>query len=191
MERINLFRYKRPVLKFSSFLILMLALLAPVLAMRFTLDFYKRSVIDSIYISHGRIAEKYRISRTTSLTTIIATLDSINNQLVQTSKRLQAQIDVLENHIKNFNDRMQPLHRILETLQKTDQNWIVLKQLIFGDSVRIDLYELYDPAIIRTADRLEKALLELGYKVNKSEEYDVLMQFLGRRISSVSVEGRR
>lgn len=169
----------------------MLALLAPVLAMRFTLDFYKRSVIDSIYISHGRIAEKYRISRTTSLTTIIATLDSINNQLVQTSKRLQAQIDVLENHIKNFNDRMQPLHRILETLQKTDQNWIVLKQLIFGDSVRIDLYELYDPAIIRTADRLEKALLELGYKVNKSEEYDVLMQFLGRRISSVSVEGRR
>lgn len=191
MERINLFRYKKPVLKFSSFLILTLSLIAPVLAMRFTLEFYKRSVINSIYLSHGRIVEKYKVSRATSLTGVITMLDSINNQLVQISKRLQAQINDLENHIKSFNDRMQPLCNILGALQKTDQDWVVLRKLIFDDSVRIDLYELYNPDTVKTADRLEKTLLDLGYKVSKNEEYDVLMQFLSKRISGVSVEGRR
>ncbi|AJC74606.1 hypothetical protein AJ81_00285 [Pseudothermotoga hypogea DSM 11164 = NBRC 106472] len=191
MERINLFRYKKPILKISSFLTLTLALLLPVFAMRFTLDFYKRSVIDSIYNNHVRIVEKYRISRSVSLPNVLSTIDAINNQLVQTSKRLQTQIDQLENHIKTFNERTEPLGNILRTLQRNDSNWIVLREFVYADSVKISLYELYDPSSVKTADQLEKVLIDLGYKVTKSNEYDAQMTFLGKRISSVSMEGRR
>ncbi|HBT40242.1 MAG: hypothetical protein H5T93_05995 [Pseudothermotoga sp.] len=191
MERINLFRYKKPILKLSSFLTLTFALLLPVFAMRFTLEFYKRSVINSIYNNHVRIAEKYRISRSVSLPSVLSTIDAINNQLVQTSKRLQTQIDHLESHIKAFNERMEPLGNILRTLQRNDSNWIVLKEFIYDDSVKVSLYELYDPGVIKTADRLEKVLINLGYKVTRSNEYDAQMTFLGKRISGVSMEGRR
>jgi len=191
LERINLFRYKKPILKISSFLTLTLALLLPVFAMRFTLDFYKRSLIDSIYNNHVRIVQKYRISRSVSLPNVLSTIDAINNQLVQTSKRLQTQIDQLESHIKTFNERTEPLGNILRTLQRNDSNWIVLREFVYADSVKISLYELYDPSSVKTADQLEKVLINLGYKVTKSNEYDAQMTFLGKRISSVSMEGRR
>ncbi len=191
MERINLFRYKKPILKLSSFLTLTFALLLPVLAMRFTLDFYKRSMIDSIYSSHGRIIEKYGIARSVSLPSVLSTLEAINSQLVQTSKRLQTQIDYLENHIKTFNERMEPLGSILRNLQTNDRNWVVLREFVYTDSVKIVLYELYDPSTTKTSDQLEKVLINLGYKVTKSSEHDAPMAFLGKRISSVSMEGRR
>jgi len=166
-------------------------LLLPVLAMRFTLEFYKRSMIDSIYSSHGRIIEKYRITRSVPLTSVLSTLDAINSQLVQTSKRLQTQIDYLESHIKSFNERMEPLGSILRNLQTNDRSWVVLREFVYGDSVKIVLYELYDPSMAKTSDQLEKVLINLGYKVTKSSEHDAPMAFLGKRISSVSMEGKR
>lgn len=191
MEKINLFRFKRPILKFSSFMTLTVALLLPVLAMRFTLDFYKRMAIETTYNTYSSVVEKYRINRRLSLNNVLTMLNQINDQLLQTSKRLQAQIDYLENYIKNYNDRMEPLLSLLKTLQKSDQNWIVLKEFIYDDSVRINLYELYDPSAARKLEQIEQVLMAFGYRVTKSNEYDATMQLLNKRISSVLMEGRK
>jgi hypothetical protein len=148
-------------------------------------------MIDSIYSSHGRIIEKYRITRSVPLPSVLSTLDAINSQLVQTSKRLQTQIDYLESHIKSFNERMEPLGSILRNLQTNDRSWVVLREFVYGDSVKIVLHELYDPSMAKTSDQLEKVLINLGYKVTKRNEHDAPMAFLGKRISSVSMEGKR
>ncbi len=192
MERINLFRYKKPILKVSSFIVFTVALLSPVLAMRFTLEFYKRSVINSIQLNHSTIVGKYRLNLTnTPLPSLLSTIDNINNQLVQTSKRLQAQIDHLEAHIKNYNEKMEPLARALTSLQKNDQNWLVLRRLEYGDSFKVELYELYEPNAFKKSDLLEKVLLESGYKVSKNVIYDTSMPFLNSRISNMIIEGRK
>lgn len=192
MERINLFRYKKPILKVSSFIVFTVALLSPVLAMRFTLEFYKRSVINSIQLNHSTIVGKYRLNLTnTPLPSLLSTIDNINNQLVQTSKRLQAQIDHLEAHIKNYNEKMEPLARALTSLQKNDQNWLVLRRLEYGDSFKVELYELYEPNAFKKSDLLEKVLLESGYKVSKNVIYDTSMPFLNSRILNMIIEGRK
>lgn len=192
LERINLFRYKKPILKVSSFIVFTLALLSPVLAMRFTLEFYKRSVINSIQLDHNVIAGKYRLNlANTPIPSLLSTIDNINNQLVQTSKRLQAQIDYLEAHMKNYNEKMEPLVRALGSLQKNDQNWLVLRRFEYGDSFKVELYELYELDALKRADLLEKVLMESGYKVSKNVIYDTSMQFLNRRISNVVIEGRK
>ncbi|MEN3007947.1 hypothetical protein [Pseudothermotoga sp.] len=192
MERINLFRYKRPILKISSFIVFTAALLSPVLAMRFTLEFYKRSAINSIQLNHSKIVEKYKLNLVdTPLPSLLSALDKISNQLVQTSKHLQNQIDYLESHIKNHNEKMEPLIKVLSSLQKSDQNWIVLRQFEYDDSVKVELYELYEPYVSRKADLLEKVLMELGYKVSKNVTYDASMRFLNKKISNVIIEGRK
>lgn len=192
LERINLFRYKKPILKVSSFIVFTLALLSPVLAMRFTLEFYKRSVINSIQLNHNAIVGKYKLNlANTPIPSLLSRIDNINNQLAQTSKRLQAQIDYLEAHMKNYNEKMEPLVRALGSLQKNDQNWLVLRRFEYGDSFKVELYELYELDALKRADLLEKVLMESGYKVSKSVIYDTSMQFLNRRISNVIIEGRK
>lgn len=192
MERINLFRYKKPILKVSSFIVFTVALLSPVVAMRFTLEFYKRSVINSIQLNHNVIAGKYKLNlANTPIPPLLSNIDNINNQLIQTSRRLQAQIDYLEAHIKNYNEKVEPLVRVLHSLQKNDQNWLVLRRFEYGDSFKIELYELYELNALKKADLLEKVLMESGYKVNKNVIYDTPMRFLNRRISNVIIEGRK
>lgn len=192
MEKINLYRYKRQILKLSSFLILLAALLAPVFAIRFTSEFYKKSVIDSLKSEHSYVVQKYKIELKTS--TIRDQLENVINQnqvLYTMSKKLQERIDLLETHMLNYLSSSAHIKEVLNLWSKDSKNWMMLSQMNFDGQLLLTTYELYQPESRPTTEKIAQKMIELGYKVDKLVEYNTPMSFISMQLAKITIQGRR
>lgn len=192
MEKINLYRYKKQVLKLSSFFILLAALLAPVFAVRFTSEFYKKSVIDSLKAEHSYVLQKYKIElKVSGLKDQLQNTISQNQTLYTMSKRLQERIDLLETHMLNYSNSSAHIKEILNLWSKGQKDWMMLSQMNFDGQFLLTVYELYQPDTQPTIEKLAQKLIDLGYKVDKLVEYNTSMSFLSMQLTKITVQGRR
>lgn len=192
MEKINLYRRKKQVLKFSSFFILLIALLAPVFAVRFTSEFYKKSVIDSLRSEHSYVIQKYRIElKTSNMKDQLENVINQNQILYTTSKKLQERIDLLETHMLNYSNNSVHIKELLNLWSKEQKDWMMLSQMNFDGQLLFTIYELYQPDTQPTIEKLAQKLIELGYKVDKILEYNTSMSFLSMQLAKITVQGRR
>lgn len=192
MERINLYRRKKQVLKFSSFFILLIALLAPVFAVRFTSEFYKKSVIDSLKSEHSYVIQKYGIElKTSNMKDQLENVINQNQILYTTSKKLQERIDLLETHMLNYSNNSAHIKELLNLWSKEQKDWMMLSQMNFDGQLLFTIYELYQPDTQPTIEKLAQKLIELGYKVDRILEYNTSMSFLPMQLAKITVQGRR
>lgn len=192
MEKINLYRRKRQILKFSSFLVLLIALLAPVFAVRFTSEFYKKSVIDSLKSQHSYVLQKYKIEL--SVPEIKNQLNNVitqNQNLYTLSRKLQDRIDLLETHMVNYSNSSSHIKEVLNLWNKDQKDWMMLSQMVFDGQFLLTIYELYQPSLQPTAEKLSQKLIDLGYKVDRLVEYNTSMSFLSMQLMKITVQGRR
>ncbi len=192
MERINLYRYKKPILKFSSFLVLVIVLLAPVFATKFTTEFYKQAVLSALKAKYGVVLSKYGFDLTPSgLHKQYADIKRQNDLLYAESKRLQDRITLLENHLYDYSVTTVPIKILLNSWEKNDSNWLVLLKLSL-DAKRFGLtfHELY---FINGTPSYEKILNMLSsyYKVSRIVEYETVIPFLNKKITKVTISGSR
>ncbi len=192
MEKINLYRRKRQILKFSSFLVLLIALLAPVFAVRFTSEFYKKSVIDSLKSQHSYVLQKYKIEL--SVPEIKNQLNNVitqNQNLYTLSRKLQDRIDLLETHMVKYSNSSSHIKEVLSLWNKDQKDWMMLSQMVFDGQFLLTIYELYQPSLQPTAEKLSQKLIDLGYKVDRLVEYNTSMSFLSMQLMKITVQGRR
>ncbi len=192
MEKINLYRYKRQILKLSSFFILLAALLAPVFAIRFTSEFYKKSVIDSLKSEHSYVVQKYKIElKTSTMKDQLKNVIDQNQLLYAMSKKLQERIDLLETHILNYSSSNAHIKEVLNLWSKNPKNWMMLSQMNFDGQLFLTTYELYVPESQPTTEKIAQKMIELGYKVDKLVEYNTPMSFISMQLAKITIQGRR
>ncbi|GAB4314012.1 MULTISPECIES: hypothetical protein [Pseudothermotoga] len=192
MEKINLYRHKKQILKLSSFLILLVSLILPVIAVRFTSEFYKQSALASLEAQHHQILSKYNLDLTvSSLEKQVDDIASENRSLFLLGRKLQNTINQIESHLIRYTNGTHPIKEVFNLWSKSSSNWMMLSELKFDGSMKLTIYELYQNGFSPAVDRISQKLIELGYTVSKSVEYDTSMDFLSKRLTKVTVEGRR
>jgi len=192
LEKINLYKRKKQVLKLSSFLVLVAALISLVLAVRFTTEFYKQSVIASLRSQHSYVLQKYKIDlKTSGLKDQLNSIVLQNQNLNTLSRKLQDRIDQLEAHMVNYTNGSNHLKEVLKLWSKDKNDWMMLSQINFDGQFLVTFFELYQPESEPTAEKIVRKLVELGYKVNKLTEYDTSMSFLSMRLMKTIIQGGR
>lgn len=192
MERINLYRRKKQVLKLSSFLVLLAALISPVIAVRFTTEFYKKSMMSSLSSQHSYVLQKYQITlRTSQLKDQLNNIITRNQNLYTQSKRLQDRIDMLETHLTNYVNGSNHIKEILNLWGDTTNDWMMLSQISLDNQLILTFFELYTPEKEPKAERIFQKLTELGYKVSKIIDYDTSMSFLSMKLTKITFQGGR
>ena len=193
MVKTNLYRNKKPVLKWSSFLVLTIALLAPVFAVRFTIEFYKKSTMDVLASKYTGVVQKYDISvKSAGLASEIERIESLNNSMKIMAVNLQKQINAYETHLKGLFDSDSLLKTIFSVWVQNSENWMVLSHLDMSDSkVRMTFFELYNPELRSSEQMLEERLTLSGYRVQKSIDYDVEMSFQNKNVTRITLEGEK
>ncbi|RKX40478.1 MAG: hypothetical protein DRP33_06750 [Thermotogae bacterium] len=193
MVKTNLYRNKKPVLKWGSFLVLTIALLAPVFAMRFTMEFYKKSTMDVLASKYTGVVQKYDISvKSAGLASEIERIESLNNSMKIMAANLQKQINAYETHLKRLFDSDSLLKTIFSVWVQNSEDWMVLSHLDMRDSkVRMTFFELYNPELRSSGQTLEERLTLIGYRVQKSIDYDVEMSFQNKNVTRITLEGEK
>ncbi|MGJ8453806.1 hypothetical protein ACSFC1_00670 [Pseudothermotoga sp. U03pept] len=192
MERINLYRRKKQVLKLSSFLVLLAALISPVIAVRFTTEFYKQSVMNSLRSQHSYVLQKYQITlKTSQLKDQLNNIITRNQSLYTQSKRLQDRIDVLETHLTSYENGSNHIKELLNLWGNKSDDWMMLSQISLDNQLILTFFELYTPEKESRAERIFQKLAELGYKVSKIVDYDTSMSFLSMRLTKITLQGGR
>lgn len=193
MVKTNLYRNKKPVLKWSSFLVLTIALLAPVFAVRFTIEFYKKSTVDILASKYTVVVQKYDISvKSTSLASEIERVKSLNNSMKIMAANLQRQINAYETHLKRLFESDSLLKTIFGVWVQNSEDWMVLSHLDVNDSkVSMTFFELYNPKLETSGQMLEEKLTLIGYEIQKSIDYDVEMSFQNKNVTRITLEGER
>lgn len=193
MVKTNLYRNKKPVLKWSSFLVLTIALLAPVFAVRFTIEFYKKSTVDILASKYTVVVQKYDISvKSTSLASEIERVKSLNNSMKIMAANLQRQINAYETHLKRLFESDSLLKTIFGVWVQNSEDWMVLSHLDVNDSkVSMTFFELYNPELETSGQMLEEKLTLIGYEIQKSIDYDVEMSFQNKNVTRITLEGER
>jgi len=193
LVKTNLYRNKKPVLKWSSFLVLTIALLAPVFAVRFTIEFYKKSTVDILASKYTVVVQKYDISvKSTSLASEIERVKSLNNSMKIMAANLQRQINAYETHLKRLFESDSLLKTIFGVWVQNSEDWMVLSHLDVNDSkVSMTFFELYNPKLETSGQMLEEKLTLIGYEIQKSIDYDVEMSFQNKNVTRITLEGER
>ena len=193
MVKTNLYRNKKPVLKWGSFLVLTIALLAPVFAVRFTMEFYKKSTMDILASKYVDVVQKYDISaKSADLASEIERIEGLNNSMKTMAANLQKQINAYETHLKRLFDSDSLLKTIFSVWVQNSEDWMVLSHLDMRDSkVSMTFFELYNPELRSSGQTLEERLTLSGYRVQKSIDYDVEMSFQNKNVTRITLEGEK
>jgi len=193
LVKTNLYRNKKPVLKWGSFLVLTIALLAPVFAVRFTMEFYKKSTMDILASKYVDVVQKYDISaKSADLASEIERIEGLNNSMKTMAANLQKQINAYETHLKRLFDSDSLLKTIFSVWVQNSEDWMVLSHLDMRDSkVSMTFFELYNPELRSSGQTLEERLTLSGYRVQKSIDYDVEMSFQNKNVTRITLEGEK
>lgn len=193
MVKTNLYRNKKPVLKWSSFLVLTIALLAPVFAVRFTMEFYKKSTMDILVSKYTGVVQKYDIAvKRADLASEVERVEGLNNSMKIMAVNLQKQINAYETHLKRLFDSDSLLKTIFSVWVQNSEDWMVLSHLDMRDSkVSMTFFELYNPELRSPGQTLEERLTLSGYRVQKSIDYDVEMSFQNKNVTRITLEGEK
>ncbi|AEH50964.1 hypothetical protein [Pseudothermotoga thermarum] len=192
MERINLYRYKKPVLKLSSFLILVVALLAPVFAARFTVEFYKQTAVNALNSSHAVILSKYKLTiKLPALQDQYLEIKRLNDLLHVESKRLQDRISLFENHLYEYAVTNAALKTLLNNWKKDDENWLILTRLLMDQkNLVLNFHEIYLSNVNAVYNNLAE-LLSQYYRISKAVDYETTVPFLNKKLAKVTINGSR
>ncbi len=176
----------------TSFLLLVLALLAPVFAVRFTVDLYRQTTINTLKIQYSGVLAKYGFDlKLATLRTQSQRIKQQNDLLYSESKRLQERITVIENHLYDYSLMNAPLKVILNSWRKDDSNWMILQRLtIDGKTANLTFHELYVSGIKPNYETILESLSKY-YRVSKLIEYETTMPFLSRIMAKVTIAGSR